>query len=111
MPRYRPIILALLTTVFIAGLAYCGDGIKDQQLKSITGPVTQVDGVGDVIEINTSEGLMAFSVPDDAEVIVDTEKAELMDIETGDTVTIEYYSLSLGKFIAVSIQDNKASDE
>ena len=109
MFKSKMIVFVLLALAFTASLAYCQEKVETRQTITIVGIVTKVDGVGNIIEVKTNEGQMAFSVPDDASITEGTKKIGLMDIEQSDPVTIQYYSPSPGKFVVVSITYNKNS--
>ena len=109
MFKSKMIVFVLLALAFTASLAYCQEKVETRQTITIVGIVTKVDGVGNIIEVKTNEGQIAFSVPDDASITEGTKKIGLMDIEQSDPVTIQYYSPSPGKFVVVSITYNKNS--
>ena len=109
MFKSKMIVFVLLALAFTASLAYCQEKVETRQTITIVGIVTKVDGVGNIIEVKTNEGQIAFSVPDDASITEGTKKIGLMDIEQSDPVTIQYYSPSPGKLVVVSITCNKNS--
>ena len=109
MFKSKMIVFVLLALAFTASLAYCQEKVETRQTITIVGIVTKVDGVGNIIEVKTNEGQIAFSVPDDASITEGTKKIGLMDIEQSDPVTIQYYSPSPGKFVVASIADNSNS--
>jgi hypothetical protein len=110
MFKSKMIVFVLLALAFTASLAYCQEKVETRQTIAIIGRVTKVDAVGNIIEVETNEGQqMAFSVPDDASITEGTKKIGLMDIEQSDSVAIQYYSPSQGKFVVVSITYNKNS--
>jgi hypothetical protein len=107
MFKSKIIVFALLVLTFSASLVYCQEKTGTPQTITITGTVTKIDAVGSIIEVQTNEGQMAFSVPDDAIITEGTKKIGLMEIEQTDSVTIQYYSPSPGKFVVSSITYNK----
>ena len=109
MFKSKTILFVLLASALMASLAYCQKKTETHQIMTISGPVMKVDSVGNIIEVKTNGGQMAFSVPDDASITGGTKKIGLMDIKQGDPVTIQYYSPSPGKFVAVSITYNHNS--
>jgi SOS-response transcriptional repressor LexA len=66
--------------------------------------------VGSTIVVKTGNEQMALSVPDDTMIIKGMEKLGIGDLEEGDSVTIQYYSLSPGQYVAVSIVDNNVDE-
>lgn len=106
MFKYKVTVFILLTLVFMVSAAYCQEKAENRKIKVTTGTVTMVDAVGNIIEVNTVDEQIAFSVPDDANITLGTAKIGLMDIEANDPVEIQYYSSSPGEYIAVSIVDN-----
>lgn len=95
--------------ICMAPRAYCQEKVETRQIMTIPGIAAKVNAVGNIIEVKTTKGLMAFSVSDDANITRGTKKIGLMNIGESDPVTIHYYSPSPGKFIAVSITANKNS--
>lgn len=109
MVNSKIIVFVLSALSFTASLAYCQEKTGDRQLMTVSGIVSMVDSVGSIIEVDTGEGKMAFTVPDDASITQGTQNIGLMDIDTNYPVTIEYYSPSPGKFVVVSITYNNDS--
>ncbi|MDD5730882.1 MAG: hypothetical protein PHN57_07135 [Candidatus Omnitrophica bacterium] len=109
MFKSKTIVFVLLVLAFTASLAYCQEKVETRKIITTDGIVTKVDAVGNIIEVNTNEGQIAFSVPDDASITQGTKKIGLMELEVSDPVTIQYYCPFPGKFVVVSITYNKNS--
>ena len=102
-------IIPLFGLSFMTNLAYCQEKAETRQIMTIVGSASKVDAVGNIIEVETTGGPMAFTVPTDASITEGTKKIGLMEIEASDPVTIQYYSPSPGKFVVISITCNKNS--
>ena len=101
--KSKIIVFVLLALAFTAGLAYCQEKIETLQTITTSGRVTKIDALNNIIEAQTDDGQIAFSVLDDANITEGTKKIGLMDIRVSDSVTIQYYRPSPGKYVAVSI--------
>jgi hypothetical protein len=116
MFRYKIVLPLLLTTLFVIP-AYCQIKSESHQIKIISGTVIDMDAVGNVITIQadpsqtnqmqTYQAQMAFYVPDKVTITHETHDVGLLDIRKSDPVTIQYYVSSPGKYVVVSIVDNK----
>ena len=96
-------VLLLLTVFVMTSLDAQGKSENHQ----ISGTVVNVDAVGNIITIQTgNQKKMAFAVPDKVSITQETHDIGLMDIRIADPVAIQY-SISQGKYIIVSIVDNK----
>ena len=107
MSKIKVIALALLAFVFTVGLAYCQEKVETRQTITTVGRVTNIDALNNIIEVNTDDGQIAFTVLDDANITQGTKKIGLMEIGVTNPVTIQYYRPSPGKYAAVSITYNK----
>ena len=70
------------------------------------GTVTQVDSVGSLLVIFDGSEQIRFIVDQDAKIIRGTDDIMLDDLESDDTVTVEYYKAPDGTLKAVSIIDS-----
>ena len=109
MFKSQMIVFVSLTLAFTASLTYCQEKVETRKIITTVGTVTKVDAVGNIIEVDTNEGQMAFSVPEDASITQRTKKIGLMEIEASNPVTIQYYSPAPGKFVVVSITYNSSN--
>ena len=106
MFRKKTIVFSLLAIACMATFAYGQEKVENRQLSTVSGTLTAVDSVGNIIVVKIDDKLMAFSVPDDAMITAGAEKISVEDLEDTDSVTIQYYSPSPGQYVAVSIMDN-----
>jgi ABC-type Fe3+-hydroxamate transport system substrate-binding protein len=106
MFKYKVTAFILSMVVLMVSAAYCQVKAENRNIQTTIGTVTMVDAVGNIIEINTADRQIAFSVPEDTKITLGTVKIGLMDIEVSDPVEIQYYSSSPGEYTAVSIVDN-----
>ncbi|MBF0523179.1 MAG: hypothetical protein HQL24_09010 [Candidatus Omnitrophica bacterium] len=111
MLKYKAIVFILLAAVLMSGRAYSQDESDKSQKIIISGTVTKVDEVGNIINIKTDQGELAFSVSDSAIIVRNTHDIELMDIKVGHPVTIQYSVYSPGKNIITSIVDNAPGND
>ena len=106
MFKNKMIVFILLALALTANLAYCQEKVETRYTITVVGIASKVDAVGNIIEVKTNEGQMAFSVPDDASITEGTKKIGLMEIRVSSPVTIQYYRPSPGKYVAVSVTYN-----
>jgi len=111
MFKHKVITYILLTAVLAPSGAYCQERVENQQMRTISGTITKIDTVGNIINVQTDTGEMAFSVSDHARIVRNTHDAGLLDIKEGDPVTIQYTSASLGKNSILRLVDNKPGNE
>lgn len=107
MFKGKVIVFVLLALTFRASLAYCQEKIETRQTITTVGNVSKIDALNNIIEVKTDDGQIAFSVSNDASITEGTKKIGLMEIGVSNSVTIQYYRPSPGKYVAVSITYNK----
>ena len=88
----------LLLMLLRSTSAFCQ---ASHQVKTVAGTVVNVDAVGNIITVQTTDQKqMAFSVLEKANVTQQANDIGLMDIRATDPVTVQYYTLSPGKYRA-----------
>ncbi|MBF0595716.1 MAG: hypothetical protein HQL22_12230 [Candidatus Omnitrophica bacterium] len=101
-----------IVMVLLSSKAVYGQGeTQDRKSFSIVGTVTTVDTVAGVINVQTDNGPMAFSVSEKAQIVRDTHDIGLLDIKPGHPVTIQYETPSPGKSNVISLVDNMPSNQ
>jgi hypothetical protein len=81
-------------------------GGENRKIETVDGTVTNVDFEANTIVVDTDGREMAFSVANDTKISRGEKSIKLQDIEETDSVTVFYYSPSVGTYVAVSIADN-----
>jgi hypothetical protein len=98
-------ILPMLLVLFVAamgniGLAQEGAG---QDLKSLSGKISQVDAGKGLFEVKDASGnAQAITVTPQTKMIKDGKPISLSDLKAGDTVSVEY-SQDGGNLVAKSV--------
>jgi hypothetical protein len=88
------------------GTSFCQEAQGDIETHSRQGVVSEVDSVGSFLIIFDGNEQIRFSVDQSARIQRGTENIMLDDLESNDTVTVEYYKTADGALRAVSIVDN-----
>lgn len=97
-------VLAVFLMVPDIGFCQQEEGVLETQFKD--GVVTQVDSIGSVLEIFDGNRAVSFSVDPAAKIRRGIDSIMLDDLESNDSVTVEYYKTSDGVLKAVSITDS-----
>ena len=91
------IIVAVALAMQIAGSAHCDDDNMSQALRRMGGTITEVDTFNSAIAVQWQDSNLigynstTFIIPDGMQFYKGTEKVNIMDLNIGDPVTIEYY--------------------
>ena len=102
------IIFSCLMFVLTTSAAYGQVNLVNNQTKTVSGTVTNMDYAGSTISIQTEDQhKLSFSVPGNAIIVQDSHDIGLMDIKGGHPVTIQYDVSSPGKNMVESIVDNQ----
>jgi hypothetical protein len=104
--RIDYILLAAVLYVSFAGEVFSQEP-TDPPVRTAVGTVTQVDAVGNIINIRTDSGDMSFIIPDQARKVRETKDIGLLEIGQGHPVIIEYTVIAPGKYKVVSLVDNQ----
>jgi hypothetical protein len=107
MFKIKMIVFVLLALASMASFAYCQEKTETLQTITTVGRVTKIDALNSVIEVETDDGQIAFTVSKDANITEGTKKIGLMEIGVSNSVTIQYYRPSPGVYVAVSVTYNK----
>ncbi|MDD5195868.1 MAG: hypothetical protein PHQ96_09395 [Candidatus Omnitrophica bacterium] len=107
----KVIVFVLLLLICLPAFAYDQEKVETRQIITISGTVTKVDFVGNLIVVKAGTEEIPISVPPNTVLYRGTEKIGLADLEESDFVTIEYYISSPGRYEAVSIVDNNLGNE
>ena len=111
MLKHHIAVLIFLAGILMVSLMNSKSGsqeiVENQNTRTIRGTVTTIDVVGGVMNVQTEKGPMAFSISDQTKKIQDTHDIGILDIKSGDPVSIQYESISPGKNMVISIVDNK----
>lgn len=99
-------VCVLAVSLMSQGIGFCqqDEGVLETQSKE--GVVTQVDSIGSVLEIFDGNSAVSFSVDPAARIQRGIDSIMLDDLESNDSVTVEYYKSSNGVLKAVSITDS-----
>jgi len=96
----------IVGSLMAGGISFCEQGEGDVETRSKQGVVTEVDSVGSLLIIFDGSQQLRFTVEEGARIYRGTENIMLDDLESNDTVTVEYYKSPVGVLKAVSITDN-----
>ncbi|MDD5506285.1 MAG: hypothetical protein PHR73_05985 [Candidatus Omnitrophica bacterium] len=88
------------------GISFCEQEHSDVEMRSKQGVVTKVDSIGSLLVIFDGSEQLRFTVDQGARIYRGTEDIMLDDLESNDTVTVEYYKSANGDLKVVSIIDN-----
>ncbi|MDD5116153.1 MAG: DUF5666 domain-containing protein [Candidatus Omnitrophica bacterium] len=99
-------LYALIGLLVAPEWGFCQYEQEDPQRYSREGVVTEVDSVGSLLVIFDGMEQTRFSVDSGARIQRGTENIMLDDLESNDTVTVEYYKSPDGALKATSIVDN-----
>ncbi len=94
MFRNKIIAFILLIAIFVSGKAYCQEEIKNQQIRTIVGKITQIDIESGVIDVET--GGVAKQAFSDAHLNADLIWEELIKngyIDSDGTIQAQFYEL------------------
>ena len=104
MPKFTRILSVSVVLCLVSGHAFSQ---QDAQTRTISGLVSKVDAVGDVVNVKTERGDMAFSVSGQTRIVQDTKDIGMLSLGQGHPVTVEYVVESPGKYKATSMVDNQ----
>ena len=99
-------VYVLIFLFMIPAMSFCQQEQGNLVTQSKQGVVTQVDSIGSLLIIFDGIQQVRFSVDPAAKIYRGIEDIMLDDLESNDTVTVEYYKSSDGLLKAVSITDN-----
>jgi len=97
-------IYILAVFLIAPGISFCQQG--DIETQSRQGIVSQVDSIGSLLVIFDGSKQIRFVVEQGAIIQRGIDNIMLDDLESDDTVTVEYYKAPNGVLRAVSIIDN-----
>jgi hypothetical protein len=83
---------------------------KGPELKWIYGSVAKVSFTAGYIVVFSDQGYTNFKVTDKTAISIGPKKVGLDDINTEDSVRVQYYSPEPGKCVAVSISESKKEE-
>ena len=104
--RIKLWICVLAILLMAPSMIFCQQEEDVPATRSKQGVVTQVDSVGSLLIIFDGMEDVRFSVDQAAKVYRGIDNIMLDDLESNDTVTVEYYKSTNGILKAVSITDN-----
>lgn len=100
--RFEKVLMAVVLTIGVAGLARAGGKWEHPQEKKFTqfislkGSVDSIDEASRSISIKTSAGnVRQFPVDYDVRVLKDGERGQLSDLKTGEDVLVRYLRAGL----------------
>lgn len=99
-------ICALMISLTAPDLTFCQQEQDAPETQARQGVVTQIDSVGSLLVIFDGIKEWRFKVEPGARIERGTDDIMLDDLESNDTVTVEYYKSPGGVLKAVSIVDN-----
>ncbi|MDD5561658.1 MAG: hypothetical protein PHT50_06000 [Candidatus Omnitrophica bacterium] len=99
-------ISALSVSLIAPGLSFCEQGESTHEMFSREGVVTQVDSIGSLLVISDGIEEARFNVEEGAKIQRGIDDIMLDDLESNDTVNVQYYKAPDGTLKAVSIVDN-----
>ncbi|MBU0547414.1 MAG: hypothetical protein KJ710_04560 [Candidatus Omnitrophica bacterium] len=99
-------ICFLVIYLIVPGMSFCQQQEGTPETRFKQGVVTQLDSIGSLLVIFDGSENLRFSVEQSARIYRGTDNIMLDDLESNDTVTVEYYKSSDGVLRAVSITDN-----
>jgi Domain of unknown function (DUF5666) len=99
-------ICVLVISLIVPGMSFCQQEQGTPGTQSKQGVVTQVDSVGSLLVLFDGSEQLRFTVDQGTRIYRGTDNIMLDDLESDDTVTVEYYKSSDGVLKAVSITDN-----
>ena len=104
-------IFKTLAVIFAAVLVFSAGSVcrcddSPQDLKSLSGKVTNVDWVGSLLTVDGGDEI-TFYVPSGMDIRCGTEMVSLTDLAQGDQVLVKYVDNPPGRPKAVSIAVNK----
>lgn len=101
------VALVLLCGVSLGALGYCQDAGQQEELRSVTGEVADIDWVAGKIVLRTTDfgkvDELTFIVSNDTKITQGTSTIGFADINLSGRVTVEYVSNSLSGLKAIRI--------
>jgi hypothetical protein len=103
-------LCVLAISLVSPGLSFCQqDGHAETHSRQ--GIVSEVDSVGSLLILFDGSQQLRFYVEPGASIQRGTDDIMLADLESNDTVTVEYYKAPDGHLKAVSIVDNNIASD
>jgi 3-dehydroquinate synthase class II len=107
MRKQFRVILPMLLLLFVAGIGSAAIAQEragqDQDLKALSGKISQVDASRGLFEVKDSAGnAMAITVTQQTKITKDGKPIQLSELKAGDTVSVEY-SQEGGNAVAKSV--------
>ena len=99
-------MLIAIAVVFISVHAYSQQGLKEDHIKVASGTVNRVDMEGDVIAVQTDQGLVVFHVNVESAMFRYAHHISILEIMPRDPVTVQYDNSS-GRNIIIKLIDHK----
>ena len=99
-------ICVLAIYLIVPGMSFCQEEQNAPETRSKQGVVTGVDSIGSLLVIFDGSEQLRFTVDQAAKVYRGADNIMLDDLESNDTVTVEYYKSPNGVLKAVSVTDN-----
>ena len=99
-------ICVLAIFLMAPGMSFCQQEQSTPETQSKQGVVSQVDSIGSLLVLFDGSEELRFTVDQGAKIYRGADNIELDDLESNDTVTVEYYKSPDGVLKAVSITDN-----
>lgn len=105
--RIARIAIAAVSILSFAVACY-GEGrdVSTPQVRKITGTVSQVSFVHEFLVVICEEGYVKFHVPEGVTIMCGTKTVALDDIDTEDSVIVQFTTDEKGEKTAVAIRDN-----
>jgi len=104
--KIRLCVCVLAISLIVPGMSFCQQEQGNVETRSKQGVVTHVDSVGSLLVIFDGSEELRFTVDPAAKVYRGADNIMLDDLESNDTVTVDYYKSPDGVLKAVSITDN-----
>ncbi len=104
--KIRLCVCVLAISLIVPGMSFCQQEQGNVETRSKQGVVTKVDSVGSLLVIFDGSEELRFTVDQAAKVYRGADNIMLDDLESNDTVTVDYYKSPDGVLKAVSITDN-----
>jgi len=102
-------IFMLMISLLTPGMIFCQQEQALPETRAKEGVVTDIDSIGSILVIFDGMQELRFSVDQGARIQRGTENIMLDDLESNDTVTVEYYKSADGALKAVAITDNNVA--
>jgi hypothetical protein len=103
-------LFVLAVILIMPGASFCQQE-GSAETHSRQGIVSEVDSIGSLLILFDGSEQLRFYVEPGASIQRGTDDIMLADLESNDTVTVEYYKAPNGQLKAVSIVDNNIASD